>query len=782
MSGFAVPFSSSPPSTPDSRYRRSNGFVSKSGNFTSDVSPTPAEAPPSSAASLTPSGPPLPSTLFGSSQFSNQAQNKLLFASNKTLFTSPVPPLPFDDEDTEGDNDDEELGEAYNDGLEDRPMEVDGSTRDRPPFLNFSLISELEPSRSSDGCINGSSIVNEPPRGTKRSRGGAAISYTLSGRKIKETRPQKDSAIPAIAKDMATQMDLPTISESGELIRMTEDLVYQSRSSAITNTNDLSTRSITPTVVEKLCRLWSMARIQDSDGDDPARKSIGIIPDDSDPNQHKAVFLATLLLQLHHPPAVQGVQALADHRDNRKGSSQVVAISETLNGSYRPTPIPKVLLHWLSQNHQPYEEVIRQIYSYDPNPTAHEGYWDMILSLTIRGRLSEVVSFLGRSRFQHAFTAKDDGHGKVGYEGTVLRNVDRVVKRALQVLESCPTLQDDNWDVSGADWLLFRKKIELALNDLTMFAEGRDREMESETSMFEAANFGLKVSNPAISQSARKAESQVPWSVYQNLKIMYGNLLGHTTEIVSSAQDWIEATIGLTAWWNGEEDDGIAVGNLAATRRSLRKGHAKKSRLVDINPTEAYLRQLAFAFERITEDEDEGLFQISSINPVEVGLASIFQGNVDSVIGLLRGWSLPVASAVVEIGGLEGWYDSISPADMLDEFDESDLLVLSSCGPRKIALTHDSILIDYAEKLIDKGLLVEPDKDSNAPEGWELSAKIYSRLQDIRTGEKKLLSLIHSLPLDSRKRVDKVVHICKELNVESEGHKFAEVCGHSSSS
>ena len=299
--------------------------------------------------------------------------------------------------------------------------------------------------------------------------------------------------------------------------------------------------------------------------------------------------------------------------------------------------------------------------------------------------------------------------------------------------------------------------------------------MDGENPVFEAANFGIRPPDAKISRSARKAGSQVPWSVYQSLKIMYGILLGETTEIISSAQDWIEATIGLTAWWNGEDEDEIAVGNLATTRRSLRKTHARGSRLIDINPTEAYLRQLACAYERITDDANQGLFQVSSIDPIEVGLASIFEGNVDGIIGLLRGWSLPVASATAEIASQGGWYNPALNNGIMDGFDESDLLVLSSYGPRKAVMTLDSILIEYAERLADMGFLGDPKLVNETPEGWELSASILSRLQDTRSAEKKLLALVQSLPIESGERVDKIVRTCNKFGMENEGFRIAEV-------
>ena len=444
-------------------------------------------------------------------------------------------------------------------------------------------------------------------------------------------------------------------------------------------------------------------------------------------------------------------------------------------GEFKASAYPKMLLEWLDQNHRPYDEMLGAVHNYHPNPTAHEGYWDIILSLLIRGKIGEVVGLMRRSNFQYARSAKDDGHGQLGYKGMMLNNVDRVVKSAAQVLEMCPALQDGDWDLAGSEWTLFRKRVEQAKSELSTLAEDRDRNADIGMPNFEAANFGIKRPESRISQSARQAESRVPWAVYQSLQTIYGILVGDTIEVLTSAQDWIEATIGLTAWWNGEEDEEVVVGSLAMTRRSLRRVQMKGSRLVDINPTEAYLRRLSHAFEVVTNDENQGLFHVSSISKIEVGLASIFEGNVEGVILLLRGYSLPVASAVVELASLGGWYNPSSSNGMMEDFDESDLLLLSSYGQQEPTVNRDSIMIEYAERLADVDVFDE-SKPEDSLEGWEVSTQIISRLQDKSNAEKRFLGLVKQVSPNSERRVDKLMDTCKMFGMQNEGRRIAEVC------
>ena len=695
---------------------------------------------------------------------------------NDFYVSSSSPPPRLANGSEEEDTNEEDEVEGYSDDPQEGSMEVDSDAENQHFDGDSTTRSQPNGSIANGSAIDwaqmGSSVGAGTPRGIKRSRGGAAISHAPSHRKLKEVVSKKDSAIPSIAKSMATQFGVARLDDPDTLILKTEDLVGQLYNPEdASESQEIALETTLPAITEELDKIWQSYRDQDSRNSPPEDVLMSIGPSENAHSLHKATYLSSLLLQLHHPPAAKGKQAFAASRTNLKPS-----LSSSFSASHisqRPTSFPKVLLDWLDKHHNPYRTIMADLQTSQPSPTAHSNYWDIIFSSTLRGKASEIIKVLQRSDFQYARTAREDGQGKDGYHGTQLGNIKRVISRAIQVLELCPTLQDGNWDVTRNDWIIFRKRVEQAMADLATFAEGRDRDLDPKQSTFEAPNFGIRSSTASLSQSARRAESHVPWTIYQNLKTMYGMLLGGSTEIVASAQDWVEATIGLTAWWDGdEEDDEVAVGSLAMTRRSLRQSQSRGGRLVDLNPSAAYLRRLALSFERATDDSSDDLFQINSANPVEVGLASVFEGNVEGVIGLLRGWSLPVADAVVEIASLGGWFEPSQ--EMQNGLDESDLLVLSSYGHREQRLSKDGIMVEYAERLFEKDEIIAP-RAKHTREGWELSIQILARLEDRTMANKRVVDLLSHLPLVSDLRVDKILEICQDFGMDREARNIAKV-------
>ena len=819
MSGWSVPLSSSPPSTPGSRvFQQSqvNNDDAANESFASNPSTTPA-GPPPSARSFTPADPP-PLSIFGSSQLgsgkalfkskSSLGQTRSSFGAfkaqsintersspeNGKLFAarSPVgiwqaaqrtkgfhvpsssPPSRFANGSEQDCISEEEGIEEYSDDLQ-GSMEVDSDAENQHFQGDSTIRSQPDGSIANGSAIDWgqsrSVVGGGTPRGIKRSRGGAAISHAPLRQKSKELVPRKNSAIPSIAKNMATQLGIAKLDDPDTMILKTEELISQLYSSeAASESQDIALETALPAITEELNKIWQFYRNQDLRSSPPRDFLIGIGPNENEPSLHKATYLSSLLLQLHHPPAAKGRQAFAGSRKNL--SSSVHGSLYSSQRPQRPTSFPKVLLDWLDTHHNPYRTIMADLQTFQPNPTAHSNFWDIIFSSTLRGKISDIIRVLRNSDFQYARTAREDGQGRDGYNGAQLGNIKRVIGRAIQVLELCPSLQDGNWDVTRNDWIIFRKRVEQAMDDLATFAEGRDRDLDLKQSTFEAPNFGIRSSTASLSQSARRAESHVPWTIYQNLKMLYGMLLGGSTELVASAQDWVEATIGLTAWWDGDDEDELAVGSLVMTRRSLRQSQSRGGRLVDLNSSAAYLRRLALSFERATDDSSHDLFQINSANPVEVGLASVFEGNVEGVIGLLRGWSLPVASAVVEIASLGGWFESSQ--GMQNGLDESDLLILSSYGHREQGISRDGIMVEYAEQLFERDE-VQASRAKHTREGWELSIQILARLEDRNMADKKVVDLLSQLPLVSDLRVDKILQICLDFGMEREARNIAEV-------
>lgn len=803
----------------------SNGFAKNT--FATNPSTTPAGPPPSSAGSFTPADPP-PSSIYGSSQL----------GSGRTLFKSKIPtgaipgsrrsanllpagtidgkklarfldktgnfdfgsshglqakntfgvpgsnPLAEQASDGEEDHDEDDDAEAYEDfeenddveaSEEEGTMDLDSGGNDYSLDPGSSISSIPYGSLAKEKTVvTGSSIMDPTARGVKRSRGAFGMSNTPHRGAQRSLKPKNESAIPSIAKSMATQHGAAELDEGGDFIVRTEDILQQDLYSteALGEMHEQALNAGLPKATERLGHFWRSSCDHEMAMAAPKQNTVkGIGPGGNAAPVHKATFVGALLLQLHHPPVAKGKQALAVTRLSRSNMNSRTAQQTQTPSKF--TAIPKVLIDWINESHDPYESFNIDVQRFHPNPTAHVNYWDILFSMTLRGKFADMIQLLRMSNFHQARTAREDRKDHDGYSGGQVKNIERVVNRAIQILEHCPKLQDDDWNITGNAWVMFRKRVEQEINDLSTFAEGRDRDMDPADSTFEASNFGLRSTTMGLSQSARKAESRVPWTVYQSLKAIYGVLLGGTTEILAMAHDWVEATVGLTVWWTGDEDEEMAVGSVALTRKSLRQ--SRGPRLVDVNPIPAYLRRLAFAFESINdEDSEEKEFSINTLDAVEVGLASIFEGNVESVMGLLRMWSLPVASAVAEIASAGGWYQSPAGVNVVNGLDQSDLMMMSGYEQRTQPWTRDSILTDYAEALSGR----ETIRDMRAGavrEGWELSMSVLARLDDEGMAAKKVSELLDQLSLDSDARMDKILRTCEQFGIPGQARKKTEV-------
>ncbi|KAI9810252.1 MAG: hypothetical protein M1827_006386 [Pycnora praestabilis] len=810
MSGFAVPFSSSPPSTPDSRPRKPASTNQFGSTQASHPSTTPAGAPPSSAGSFTPAGPP-PSSVFGSSIIgSGNSFSKPLFQSSDTR------PLPYDppqqnrydkyepsartkngtpgarfavpsssppsDAASDGDDEDDPMVEDEDGPEEESDMDAEFED-DSMAQDDSEQETEPHPAPQSTGfkSTDGWATQSQPgiPRGTKRSRGGGTVGQDprLPARGMAEVMA-KDSAIPGIAKSLVMRLGTATVNESGRVILGTEELVeqfYEHGSSL--HQDETVIQAALSSVPQELITLWQSSQGQNLQGHGGLEGSvIGIGPDENAAPIIKAAFLGSLLLHLHHPPKAYSDNSLFKPKSNR--NSAFHSSYDTPGVTGQPKAMPKVLLDWLDEYHNPYPGATADLRTHHPNPTSHINFWDIIFSSTLRGKFSEVIRIFKESDFKHARTASEDGHDQPGYYGVQLGNVQRVINRTVQILEQCPAMQGaGDWEMKGSDWTIFRRRVDQSLADLATFAEGGDRDAENEEKPFAAENFGLRntMSNDlSLSRASRRAESKVPWTIYQNLKVVYGILLGSPTEITSVAQDWVEATMGLTAWWNGDDDE-IENRSLMASRRSMGRSHARGPRYVDIDPISAYLQKLAH-FYQLTNNSDEAPFQINSMSPVEVGLASVFEGNLTGVIGLLRCWSLTVASAVVEIASAGGWMEGMGVNKVVNGFNESDLMVLSY-GQSKQELDRDHVLIEYAEGLFDRGLelgKLRDDRSDVSRDGWEVAIQVLGRLDDGDLANRKVGELLDQLELGSNDMIDKVLRICDDLGLADQARKISE--------
>lgn len=461
----------------------------------------------------------------------------------------------------------------------------------------------------------------------------------------------------------------------------------------------------------------------------------------------KATFIASLLLPLHNAP-IQTIRP----------------------GTQDSKPIPHILLDWLNDHHWPFRNEVEEVMTFKPNPTAHERFWDTLFSLCLHGDFEGAWQLVDAADFSYAVTAMDDGAERPGYHGTQLGNTQKVITRCLKLLEASPGLHRDDWNIKSADWTTFRKRVSQAVTDLEDFAEGDSADRFADDGLdLRGSRLGL-----SLSQRSRRAESKVPWTVYQNLKYLYGQLMGTRSELIAASADWVEAALSTVIWWDGDDDD-TAGENLAASRRTKRS--PRSERLVDTQPQEAYLQKIAAVvrgFLTPPETEEDADLQVNPTDHMEVALACALCGDIEGLVNIVRGWSPVISTAVVELADISGWLGSESPS--LDAagngFDESDLMVLSYGGRQTHSITRDEVLLQYAD-LLAKRQRIQGDVPSSGFEGWQLAIQVLRRANDERTSAQRISKLLDRLDFSDTTQMQFTARLCDKLDLQEEAQHLS---------
>lgn len=545
-----------------------------------------------------------------------------------------------------------------------------------------------------------------------------------------------------IAKDFYSQMDPPEIKERDDLVLKSETLIARLYREGIRRNEDEQAHTEVATVIPtEILKLWADYH----EGTKPhkaAEYPTAIGPGPGASGFAYAYFLGSALLSLHNPSEVEGKQTLKS--------------------------APQVLLEWLGEHHDPYPAQLSIILNSRPSPTHNRLFWNTIVNSLLRGRVRGVVNALKTAGWEHARQAVADVRNpdSGGYSGRALINVEKVAGEILDVLYQCPALRED-WETTNSDWTLFRLKASQGLENLRRFAEGKDQP-EEEPPAFEASNFGMYSMANSYSGAARKAESRVPWEVYQNLTSMYNLMLGDVTSIVENAQDWCEATVGLMIWWSQPHNDRrVALGRSHASRKPTKK--------------QTPFGQVTEAFYLATSDSTD--FHVNTADMIEVGLAAIFEFDVESALGIIGSLSSPISSAVVEVASVSGWLPTtaaqnrVGMSDSLDQ-DDMDLLGLNQLSSQQSEDTKTKILVAYADALYDQGRTLEytdKNKPRVARESWEVAIEVLARLDSVERSEKEVGRLISDLPLEDGPTVDKLWRLLNDIGMTVHSENVAEV-------
>jgi len=200
------------------------------------------------------------------------------------------------------------------------------------------------------------------------------------------------------------------------------------------------------------------------------------------------------------------------------------------------------------------------------------------------------------------------------------------------------------------------------------------------------------------------------------------------------------------------------------------------TREVDVSPVPAYKRRLLAAFDTVTDQPDEQVLSVNTIDPIQVALACIREDDIESVVNLLTKWSLPIAAAVVDVASAGGWLPDSTPRSggVMDGFDQSDLMVLSHGQAQQKGLERDDILGQYANAMAQKAEFRSSD-GKTVKDGWAIAVRILSRLDSADAAERKISKVFDDMSFDSGEQVDKALGVCNELGLAGQVRTISEV-------
>ncbi|KAM0808628.1 hypothetical protein AB5N19_08971 [Seiridium cardinale] len=649
-----------------------------------------------------------------------------------------------EEEEEEEDVEDEQQEDEYDDDEESEDDQM--AEEDADYDIEEELLQEIAAEASGDPYGVDNMDITMPAATERMQREADDIFRASAMRSI--SGPRREFNFASVAKDLYNQLDYARITEPADVIIPTEDLVSRLFDEGVgTEDDEERLDESLATAAEQLVEsVWETYSASLPKGNQEHEAKVG--PGPNEPDFEKATWIAAMVFRIHHTAPLR----------DQFGGSQIV-------------PLPLVLFKWQDDYHDPSRDQIESIKSHRPCPAAHSLFWQGVYMSLIRGNVQAAATLLRRAEWEGV---KKGTRAERAYTGQVLSNINRVVEDVCTLMDLCPGMKDENWDIRSSDWTLFRIKAKAAKETLINFAEGKDRPHRAANRFNDS---DLASPQNTLAGLARKAESRLPWDIYEALQSLYSILIGEAEAITAAAQDWCEATIGLFGWW----DDGHSNRKLGTSLSRSQSFAAQPAGDDD------WLDRLALSF-RAAMDSD---FHFNTLDPVEVCIACAFESNVEGIIGFLRSWSLPIASAVAEIASLGRWLPA-PEADLIDidNFSQEDLAVFgfnqSAGGSDKDGI-KDAALIRYARGLNDiKQLTGRVTKKSGntttaTREGWELAVQVVGRMDDAGRSEELvnelLQNILDKLDPDSQATVNKMWALLNDLGMINFAEDTAERYG-----
>ena len=662
-------------------------------------------------ASTTPLAPP-PSNPFGSSAFNGGSNvSKLRFQqnANDTPAQSPTQKFGFSTMTQTTDNDGY-LGDYTQDMLDD---DDDYSYTD--PYQKSSQPTFMPVEAQSLIKFSQNTLSQSLSRSSRRNSSRLAQYSALPN-------GGNDKFIPGLIRDVLQRSQTaPLTNDPDQMIAATENIM---RSVAEEEDEDeQSFGKVLFTAAREVENTWQ--------GQQPQRKrrrdeALSIGPGRGAPPFEKARFIGILLLQLYN------------HSNAREDEDGAISM-------------PQLLLDWMNDHHSSLDQIYSEVTETKPNVTQSDLFWDLLEGLIARGKFQLAMGLLAEADFAYATKEGKSGFIDARYNGMALQTIGDAVLTLRRVLNSSPAVQSQDFSLNGPDWNGYKRDVEDALESLR---ENTDTHDDSE--LREAEEEG-HLTLPGKS---------LPYEIFTRLQTVYNILLGSAPDLISVANDWLEATMYLTIWWNGTPDSKVQQWSFDVSRAQ----HPNQEH--ELSPR-SYLTRLKDSLLCVTNPVIN-VSELAPLNPqsaFELTLAAVLQGDLTSALKLLQTFSLCVTSTVAEIGTWSGWLTSYQIPEGLDD---NDLMVLD-IGSSKHEFQKDDILELYSRQLFQRDAL--QTVSGVMMEGWEFAIAIISRCESTELASTIIREYLSEITVQTARRAGGLMALLNVLGLRQEAKKVSEQYG-----
>ena len=411
--------------------------------------------------------------------------------------------------------------------------------------------------------------------------------------------------------------------------------------------------------------------------------------------------------------------------------------------------MPQILLDWLNDYHMTIQTAFDEVLNAKDNVVTAELFWDVVAVLTARGKIEEAMRLLAEADFSYAKIDSGAGLVDADYTGPERQAIAAAVLRLRQTMNASPSVQAQDWRIDGPEWIAYRKDVEIGLEELREAAETHD-----DSELLEAE---------ADDHLVRPGKG-LPFDIFQQLQTIYSILLGSSNDLISVSQDWLEATILLTVWWNGNPDNTVQQWSFDVSRAH----HPGQG---DQLGTQSYLTRLKESFLAVTDPASRDSWQLNPQSTLELALGLTLQGDMGAALSLIQTLSLCISSALAETGAWSGWLGSGTVPEGLDQ---EDLMVLTN-GASDVSITKDEIIEHYSHELFDRPELEGPE--DTIIDGWEIAISVISRCDNQSLASRTVQHYIEHLSITSSDRAQRLVTLCQELGLADEARRVSEQYG-----